>query len=126
MIDHVSLAVKNIPASAAFYDAILAPLGYHRIVDAPQSVAFGKRYPEIWLNQRANRSPTDENTGAHVCLRARSEDAVKAFHAAALAGGGKDDGGPGPRQAALTGYYAAFVLDLDGNKIEAATFPQTS
>ena len=123
MIDHVSVAVRDMAASAAFYDAVLGPMGYARIIDAPQAVAYGKRYPELWLNLRQNMPDVPADTGCHICLRARSEDVVKEFHAAALNGGGTCDGPPGPRQAALTGYYAAFVKDLDGNKIEAATFP---
>jgi catechol 2,3-dioxygenase-like lactoylglutathione lyase family enzyme len=65
-------------------------------------------------------------TGSHVALRARSEDAVRVFHAAALAAGGKDAGRPGPRQAAMTTYYGAFILDPDGNKIEAVNFARGS
>jgi predicted lactoylglutathione lyase len=86
-------------------------------------VGFGKRYPEIWLNHRPNAAAASADTGHHVCLRASSQEAVQAFHAAAIANGGSDDGAPGPRQAAMTGYYAAFIKDLDGNRLEAATFP---
>lgn len=125
MIDHVSLPVSNLDASAGFYEKLLAPLGYAKLVTREATVGFGKRYPELWLNLRAGfRAPADG--GAHVCLRASSEEAVRAFHAAALAHGGADDGAPGPRQAAMTGYYAAFVRDLDGNKLEAACFPRAA
>ena len=68
-------------------------------------------------------APAPSNPGAHVALRAASEDAVRAFHAAALAGGGASDGEPGPRQAAMTTYFGAFILDPDGNKLEAVSFP---
>ncbi|MDB5431605.1 MAG: glyoxalase/dioxygenase [Caulobacter sp.] len=123
MIDHLSIQVRDLAASASFYEAVLAPLGYRRLVERPGTVGFGKRYPEIWLNHRPGAAPAPADTGHHVCLRASSTEAVQAFHAAALAQGGSDDGAPGPRQAAMTGYYAAFVKDLDGNRLEAATFP---
>ena len=123
MIDHLSLSVRDLTASAALYDAVLGPLGYRRIVELDSRVGFGKRYPEVWLNHRPNRSPEPGDTGLHICLRARDQASVQAFFDAALANGGVDDGAPGPRQAAMTGYYAAFIKDLDGNRLEAATFP---
>lgn len=123
MIDHVSVAVSDLAAAAAFYDRLLGPLGYTRLVERERTVGFGKRYPEVWLNLREAMAPVEPGTGAHVALRARDEAAVRAFHAAALANGGSDAGAPGPRQAAMTEYYGAFVHDPDGNKIEAVTFP---
>lgn len=122
MIDHASLAVSDIARSAAFYEALLAPLGYAKMVDRGVTVGFGKRFPEVWINERKGLGPVSD--GMHLCLRAKGEDAVKAFHAAALANGGVCDGAPGVRQAALTPYYACFVRDPDGNKLEAASFPQ--
>jgi catechol 2,3-dioxygenase-like lactoylglutathione lyase family enzyme len=123
MIDHVSLSVRDLAASAAFYERLLAPLGYRKLVERPAAVGFGKKYPELWLNVRSDMAPAPSNPGAHVALRAANEDAVRAFHAAALAGGGSSDGEPGPRQAAMTTYFGAFILDLDGNKLEAVSFP---
>lgn len=123
MIDHISLAVRDLARSAAFYEAVLAPLGYRKLVERPASIGFGKTYPEIWLNIRPQMAPVAEDTGAHVALRARDAAAVEAFHAAAIRHGGRDDGAPGPRQAAMTGYFAAFIRDPDGNRIEAASFP---
>ncbi|HLT78762.1 MAG TPA: VOC family protein [Ferrovibrio sp.] len=125
MIDHISLAVRDLASSAAFYEAVLAPLGYRKLVERPASIGFGKKYPEIWLNARPDMAPIPEDTGAHVALRARDTAAVEAFHSAALRLGGRDDGAPGPRQAAMTGYFAAFIRDPDGNRIEAACFPAT-
>lgn len=121
MIDHASLPVSDIARSAVFYEALLAPLGYVKMVDRGVSVGFGKRFPEVWINERKGLGPISD--GMHLCLRAKSEDAVKAFHAAALAHGGADDGAPGPRVAALTAYYACFIRDPDGNRLEAASFP---
>jgi catechol 2,3-dioxygenase-like lactoylglutathione lyase family enzyme len=125
MIDHISLAVGDLATSAAFYEALLAPLELAKLVDrAPATVGFGRKYPEFWLNAREGLAPQPETTGTHICLRAPSEDAVRAFHAAALSRGGRTAGDPGPRQAAFTTYYGAFVFDPDGNKIEAVFFPK--
>lgn len=124
MIDHLSIAVSDLARSTAFYEAALSPLGYSRLVEREKTVGFGKRYPEIWLNHRPGMTPADADTGHHVCLRASSSEAVDAFHAAALANGGADAGPPGPRPAAMTNYYGAFILDPDGAKLEAASFPR--
>ncbi len=123
MIDHVSVAVRDLAASASFYAAVLAPLGLSRLVTRPNTVGFGKKYPEFWLNARPQMGPVSEDTGIHICLRTRSEENVRSFYNAAIALGGRDDGAPGPRQAAMTVYFGAFIRDLDGNKIEAVTFP---
>src|SRR5262245_39734032 len=122
MIDHVSVPVRDLAAGAAFYERLLAPLGYTRMINRPATIGFGKKYPEFWINLRADMPPIPADTGTHICLRASSEDAVRAFHAIALEHGGKSDGEPGPRQAALTTYYGAFIKDPDGNKIEAVSF----
>lgn len=124
MIDHVSVPVRDLAVARAFYERVLAPLGYTRLVTRPGTIGFGKKYPEVWLNARPDLSPREPNPGAHVALRASSDAAVQAFHAAALAAGGTSAGEPGPRQAAMTAYFGAFVLDLDGNKIEALSFPR--
>jgi len=122
MIDHVSIPVSDLTASAAFYDKVLQPLGMTRLAERPHTVGFGKKYPELWLNLRAGMAPL-RDSGHHVGLRCRTAEAVDAFHAAALEAGGHSDGAPGPRAAEMTAYYGAFVLDPDGNKIEAMTFP---
>ena len=110
MIDHVSLAVRDLVGSAEAYERMLVPLGLLRLVERSGAVGFGKRYPELWLNHRPGQIAMPPDTGAHVCLRAHDEGAVRAFHAAALAGGCKDAGAPGPRQAAITMYFGAFVF----------------
>ena len=99
------------------------PWGTPSWSSAPASIGFGKRYPEFWLNQRSDLPPAVADPGTHICLRAPSEEAVRAFHAQALAHGGGNDGEPGSRQAAMTTYYGAFIRDPDGNKIEAVCFP---
>jgi catechol 2,3-dioxygenase-like lactoylglutathione lyase family enzyme len=126
MIDHVSIAVRDLEACGRFYEAVLGAIGYAKLVVRPGTIGFGKKYPEFWLNERRAMTAVDADTGAHICLRASSVEAVQAFHAAALAGGGKSDGAPGPRQATMGGYYAAFIRDPEGNKIEAATFTAAS
>ena len=122
MIDHVSIAVRDLTAATRFYESVLAALGYVRLVTRPATVGFGKKYPEFWLNERRAMTPVDADTGTHICLRASSVEAVQAFHAAAVASGGRSDGAPGPRADENEGYYAAFIRDPEGNKIEAVTF----
>ena len=124
MIDHISIAVRNLARSAAFYEAALAPLELTRLIERPTQVGFGKRYPELWLYARPDMPDIPANVGAHAAFRAPSPGAVSAFHAAALAAGGTCDGPPGPRQAAMTTYFGAFVRDVDGNRIEAVHFPR--
>lgn len=124
MIDHVSLAVADLKAAAEFYRQVLAPLGLALLVERPATVGFGKAYPEFWLNARPGQAPLPENTGHHVCLRAPSDQAVGEFFATAIRLGAKSGGDPGPRQAAMTAYFGAFIHDRDGNKIEAVCFPR--
>jgi catechol 2,3-dioxygenase-like lactoylglutathione lyase family enzyme len=125
MIDHVSIAVRDLAGSARFYAEVLATLGYEKLADRPATIGFGKKYPEFWLNERRSMAPVDADTGMHICLRASSVEAVQAFHAAAIKAGGTSDGAPGPRSGQIGGYYAAFIRDPEGNKIEAATFTAT-
>lgn len=122
MIDHVSVPVRDLVAAGAFYDAVLGVLGLRRLDDRPATIGYGKRYSEFWLNARPDMVPAPAGSGLHICLRARSTTLVDGFHAAALAAGGRDDGPPGARAQFGAGYYAAFVVDPDGNRIEAVTF----
>lgn len=124
MIDHISVAVCDLERAARFYEAALAPLGLARLVTRPATIGFGKAYPEFWINLRPGMKRVEEGSGTHICLRARSPEAVDAFHAAALGAGGASDGAPGLRPHDRVRYYAAFVTDPDGNRIEAVTFPQ--
>jgi catechol 2,3-dioxygenase-like lactoylglutathione lyase family enzyme len=114
MIDHLKLHVGDVARSKAFYEAALAPLGYRIVMEpAPGLVGMGVRFPDFWLAQ------SDTPTVAHVALRADDRAAVDAFHAAALAAGGTDNGAPGLRPQYHPGYYGAFVIDPDGNNVEA-------
>ncbi|MDI3471169.1 MAG: putative lyase [Pseudolabrys sp.] len=119
MIDHVSIPVRDLGAAMTFYDAVLAALGYARLETRGATAGYGKTYAEFWVNARADAMPSD---GAHVGLRAKTTGMVDAFYAAALAAGGVSDGAPGLRPAHGEGYYAAFIRDPDGNRIEAVTF----
>jgi catechol 2,3-dioxygenase-like lactoylglutathione lyase family enzyme len=122
MIDHVSIAVRDLSTAKRFYQAVLAVLGHVPKVERPGTVGFGKNYPEFWLNERQSMTPVDPDSGTHICLRAPDREAVDAFHAAALQAGGRSDGAPGSRPEYTAGYYAAFVRDPEGNRIEAVTF----
>ena len=122
MIDHVSIGVRDLAAATRFYEAVLGALGFAKLDVRPATVGFGKRYPELWLNHRPGQTPLPADNGVHICLRASSTALVDAFHAAALAVGGTCDGAPGQRPRHGEGYYAAFIRDHDGNRIEAVTF----
>ena len=122
MFDHISIGVSNLERSARFYELTLAPLGLAKVVTRPATIGFGKAYPEFWINLRAGMKPVESESGAHICLRAKSAAAVDAFHAAALKAGGRSDGAPGLRPHDRVRYYAAFIVDPDGNRIEAVTF----
>src|ERR1700745_699265 len=123
MIDHISVGVADLERAARFYESVLAPLGLARLVTRPATIGFGKSYPEFWINLRAEMAPVSRDSGAHICLRAKSAGEVDAFHAAPLNAGGSSDGAPGLRPHDRGGYYGAFILDPDGNRIEAVTFP---
>jgi catechol 2,3-dioxygenase-like lactoylglutathione lyase family enzyme len=123
MIDHISVGVSDLDRAANFYEAAFAPLGLTRLVTRPATVGFGKSYPEFWINLRAGMAQVPRESGVHICLRARTTAEVDTFHAAALAAGGTSDGAPGLRPHDRVRYYAAFVVDPDGNRVEAVTFP---
>ena len=124
MIDHVSVGVADLERAARFYESALAALGLARLVTRSGTIGFGKAYPEFWINLRGSMGEVPHESGTHICLRAKTTEEVDAFHAAALSNGGTSDGAPGLRPHDRVKYYAAFVLDPDGNRIEAVTFPQ--
>ncbi|MGA8277554.1 MAG: VOC family protein [Rhodanobacteraceae bacterium] len=122
MIDHVGFDVSNHPRSRAFYVATLAPLGYAPVMDATreqsggyEGTGFGKEQrPQFWIG-----SGTERGGSVHFAFMAESRAAVDAFHTAAIAAGGSDNGAPGLRPHYHAHYYGAFVLDLDGHNTEA-------
>jgi catechol 2,3-dioxygenase-like lactoylglutathione lyase family enzyme len=120
MIDHVSIPVADLERASAFYEKLLATLGHAKLVTRERTAGFGKSYPEFWLNLREDGAAP--SSGAHVALRARDAETVRAFHETALANGAACDGPPGPRAATNPGYYACFIRDADGNRIETVTF----
>jgi catechol 2,3-dioxygenase-like lactoylglutathione lyase family enzyme len=117
MIDHVSLRVGNVARSKRFYSAALAPLGYALDADYGDNAAgFGVGgKADFWIGA----NPAGAGGPAHVCFVAASRAQVDAFHKAALAAGGRDNGAPGIRAQYHPNYYGAFVLDPDGNNVEA-------
>ena len=125
MIDHVSLAVSDLERAVPFYERLLAPLGLAKLVVRPAAVGFGRAYPELWLNLRGAMAPVPPSSGVHLCLRAKSIEEVDAFHAAAVAAGGVSESAPSMRPHDRVRYYATFIADPDGNRIEAVTFPQS-
>lgn len=124
MIDHVSLAVSDLDRAVPFYERAFAPLGLSKLVVRPGMVGFGKTYPEIWINLRAGMAKLSPDGGAHLCLRARTVAEIDAFHAESVAAGATSESAPALRPHDRVRYYAAFVIDHDGNRIEAVTFPQ--
>lgn len=133
MFDHMSLGVRDLARATAFYDQVLAPLGILRVMnfDEPTGTASaGYDHPgaadatdnaAFWLEERKGADIVCP-PGFHLCFRAKDRASVQAFHAAGLAAGGRDNGAPGPRPAYGPAYYAAFLMDLDGWRIEAVTF----
>jgi catechol 2,3-dioxygenase-like lactoylglutathione lyase family enzyme len=117
MLDHIGLPVRDLAKTRAFYTAALAPFGYAVKYDQDNVIAFGppgaNRY-QLWFYGRG-----DGPSGLHIALTAATRGRVDAFHAAALAAGGKDNGAPGPRPHYTPTYYGAFVIDPDGHNLEA-------
>jgi len=120
MLDHLSIGVSDLERAGSFYDAVLAPMGYVRLF-SKRAIGYGKpgdtdeQFAIIASGAEA-RAP---GVGCHIAFNAPNRDAVDAFHAAALRAGGIDEGAPGLRPLYGAGYYAAFVRDLDGYRIEA-------
>jgi len=114
MLDHVSLRVQDFSRALAFYKAALAPIGYTVTMEYPGGAGLGEPgKPDLWISA-TDKAPHP----THIAFRT-DRARVDAFHAAALAAGGTDNGPPGERPQYHAGYYAAFVFDPDGNNIEA-------
>ena len=123
MFDHLSITTTDLDRAQTFYDAILAPLGVPRVNRRERSIGYGERQhvdgASCYLSVYLSGNVVPDNR--HWCFRAPSRAAVRAFHAAALANGGSDDGPPGLREVYNPDYYAAFARDPDGNRLEAVT-----
>jgi catechol 2,3-dioxygenase-like lactoylglutathione lyase family enzyme len=119
MIDHISIVVRNIAASKRFYDAALQPLGYQCLSDSPESLGYGAKAPALWISATDRPASPDNRSGLHFCFSAPSRKSVDAFHSGGLDAGGRDNGRPGLRSDYGAGYYAAYLVDPDGYRIEA-------
>jgi catechol 2,3-dioxygenase-like lactoylglutathione lyase family enzyme len=119
MINHVSIGVRNLAATKRFYDAALRPLGYQCLSEGAGSLGYGGDAVAFWISVTERPVPADAESGLHFCFTAPTRQSVDAFHAAALRGGGRDNGKPGLRADYGPDYYAAFVVDPDGYRIEA-------
>ncbi|WP_255989287.1 VOC family protein [Chitinolyticbacter albus] len=120
IMSHVSLGTNRFAEAAAFYDAVLATVGARRVLDFPGAIAYGKAYPEFWVQTPYDGQRAAAGNGTHFGFFAASPAEVDAFYTAALAHGASGDGAPGPREEYGAPYYGCFVRDLDGHKIEAA------
>lgn len=119
MLDHISIGVRDIKRARRFYDAALKPLGYSCLSEGDTSLGYGGETAAFWILAVPKPVPADAESGLHVCLSAPSRQSVDAFHAAALKAGGSDNGKPGLRADYGPNYYAAFVVDPDGYRLEA-------
>ena len=119
IISHISIGTNDFDRATAFYDAVLKVLGCKRIMAHPNSVAYGKAFPEFWVHTPIDGGTASVGNGTHFGFVAASKADVDAFHVAALKAGASDDGAPGPRPDYGAPYYGCFVRDLDGHKIEA-------
>ncbi|HEY9623746.1 MAG TPA: VOC family protein [Crinalium sp.] len=120
IISHVSIGTNNFEQAVAFYDRVLPTLGCKRIMAHPNAIAYGKQYPEFWVQTPIDGQPATVGNGTHIGFIAPTKASVHAFYEAALAAGGIDDGAPGERPDYGEPYYGCFVRDPDGHKIEAA------
>jgi len=115
MYDHIGIKVGNLDASVRFYTAALAPLGYVLCSRDENGAGFGpKGEPALWLYKHKGSVG-----GTHIAFRAREHEAIRKFHADGIKAGGRDNGGAGLRSDYSPTYFAAFLIDPDGNNIEA-------
>lgn len=119
MLNHVSIGVRDVARSKRFYDAALKPLGYSCLSESAGALGYGGAAVELWLIQAERPVAPDAGSGLHFCVDAPTRKSVDAFHAAALRAGGTDNGKPGVRADYAPNYYAAFVVDPDGYRLEA-------
>jgi catechol 2,3-dioxygenase-like lactoylglutathione lyase family enzyme len=119
MLNHISIGVADIGRTKRFYDAALKPLGYRCLSQSEGSLGYGRDSVALWISAVERPVPADDKSGLHVCFDAPERKDVAAFHAAALKAGGRDNGKPGLRKDYGDNYYAAFVVDPDGYRLEA-------
>jgi catechol 2,3-dioxygenase-like lactoylglutathione lyase family enzyme len=119
MIAHISIGARDIARARRFYDAALKPLGYTCLSSGDDSLGYGAKSPDFWVNATQHPVPPDDRSGLHICFAAPDRAAVDGFHKGALKAGGRDNGKPGLRPDYGPNYYAAFAVDPDGYRIEA-------
>ncbi len=122
IINHISIGTNDFDRAAAFYDAVLPTIGARRIMEHPGAVAYGKQFPEFWVQTPIDGEPATRGNGSHVGFFASSPAQVDAFWKAALDAGAVADGEPGGRPHYGEGYYGCFVRDPDGHKVEATYY----
>ena len=124
MLHHVSVGVRDVERAAQFYDAVLGALGYKRVMEfLPYAIAYGDDQPSFWIQLPHNQQIATAGNGVHISFIARTKEHVDEFHAAAVKLGAQDAGAPGPRPDYGPDYYGAFIIDSDGNKLEATLLP---
>jgi catechol 2,3-dioxygenase-like lactoylglutathione lyase family enzyme len=119
MIDHVSIGVRHLLTAKRFYDAALKPLGLRCLSEGDGSLGYGREGIGLWISTTERPVQPDKKSGLHICFSARDVGSVVAFHEAALAAGGGDNGAPGLRPDYAADYFAAYVIDPDGYRLEA-------
>ncbi|HWB45792.1 MAG TPA: VOC family protein [Hyphomicrobiaceae bacterium] len=119
MLNHVSIGVRDAAKAKRFYDAALKPLGYSCLHESAGSLGYGRDSVVFWISATEHPVPPDNKSGLHFCFDAPTRKSVDAFHAAAVRAGGRDNGKPGLRADYGPSYYAAFVVDPDGYRLEA-------
>ncbi|WP_088343758.1 MULTISPECIES: VOC family protein [Rhodomicrobium] len=119
MFSHISIGVADPQRSKLFYNAALEPLGYTLLSDSPGALGYGEDDVMLWILKAEHPVPADPKSGLHFCFDAPDSKSVDAFHAAGLASGGTDNGKPGIRPDYSDSYYAAFLIDPDGYRLEA-------
>lgn len=119
MLNHISIGVASVPKAKAFYDATLAALGYRCLSEDSTSLGYGDKAIEFWVLKAEKPVPEDSSSGLHICFSAGTREAVNRFHAAGIRHGGRDNGKAGLRPDYGSNYYAGFLKDPDGYRIEA-------
>ena len=125
IISHITLGTNDKARSARFYDAVLGAIGFARLPKPPEKPLAYERdgqMPTIYIYSPADGKPATWGNGTHVAFIADTREQVHAFHERALANGGADEGAPGPRPHYGPNYYAAYVRDPDGNKLQAVCY----
>ena len=119
MFNHISIGVRDIARAKKFYDAALKPLGVKCLSEDSNGLGYGKESVALWIGKTVKPVPADDTSNLHFCFDAGTRKAVDAFHEGALKSGGRDNGKPGLRKDYGDNYYAAFVVDPDGYRLEA-------